>query len=88
MSGSTGSYYSQQTIDAMLNSVKSRLEAIESQLATLSDHAGVPYERPLADVPEDVMALALDGKKLEAMKRYRELTNASADQAREFVAGL
>jgi hypothetical protein len=34
------------------------------------------------------MELAQSGKTLEAMKRYRELTNASADRAREVVQGL
>jgi ribosomal protein L7/L12 len=39
-------------------------------------------------VPEEVVALAGEGKQLEAMKRYRELTGANMDQARDVVVGL
>jgi len=68
--------------------VNERLRAIENQLAILSEKAGVPYEQPGDDVPAEVVALAQDGKKLEAIKKYRELTNADFDTARDVVGGL
>jgi ribosomal protein L7/L12 len=75
-------------IPEMFDRVNERLRAIEAQLALLSEKAGVPYEAPGSDVPEDVVELAKEGKTLEAIKRYRELTGAGGDEAREVVAGI
>jgi hypothetical protein len=80
--------YDQKQIEMHFTQTNKRLKAIEDQLQTLSDRAGVPYEHPLAEIPPDVIELAQSGKLLDAMKRYRELTNASADRAREVVSGL
>jgi ribosomal protein L7/L12 len=75
-------------IPEMFDRVNERLRAIEAQLALLSEKAGVPYETPGSDVPEDVVELAKEGKTLEAIKRYRELTGAGGNEAREVVAGI
>jgi ribosomal protein L7/L12 len=40
------------------------------------------------NVPDEVVTLARAGKQLDAIKRYRELTGANIDQAREVVIGL
>jgi hypothetical protein len=80
--------YSQTALEAHFRQINDRLAKIEAQLTTLSDTAGVPYERPLDEVPEDVVELARAGKTLEAVKRYRELTNANMDRAMEVVSGL
>ena len=65
-----------------------RLRALEAQVAILSENAGVPYAVPGADVPPEVVELAVAGKQLEAIKRYRELTNAGFDDARNVVLGI
>jgi ribosomal protein L7/L12 len=75
-------------IPEMFDRVNKRLRAIEEQLALLSEKAGIPYESPSEGVPEDVVELAREGKTLEAIKRYRELTGAGGDEAREVVAGI
>jgi hypothetical protein len=80
--------YNQESIEAHFRNANQRLAAIEEQLKVLSDAAGVPYEQPLAEIPPDVIEMAQAGDTLGAMKRYRELTNASADKAREVVQGL
>jgi ribosomal protein L7/L12 len=72
----------------MFDRVNERLRAIEAQLALLSEKAGVPYEAPSAGVPQEVVELVQAGKKLDAIKKYRELTGAGGDEAREVVAGI
>jgi ribosomal protein L7/L12 len=80
--------YSQATLQAHFEQINKRLEAIEQTLVLLSKTVGVPYSPPLADVPTEVIELARAGDQLGAMKRYRELTGASFDQARDVVVGL
>ena len=38
--------------------------------------------------PGEVVELVRAGKTLEAIKRYRELTGAGSDEAREVVTGI
>jgi ribosomal protein L7/L12 len=78
--------YSQASLEANFNAMSERLRGIEAQLVVLSAHAGVPYEIPSAEVPAEVVELVQAGKKIEAIKRYRELTNASFDEARDVIA--
>lgn len=80
--------YSEETIAAYFANTNRRLAAIEAQLELISTTVGVAYSTPLADVPEEVIELAQAGKGIEAVKRYRELTGANFDQAREVVTGL
>lgn len=80
--------YDQKSIESHFTQSNKRLHEIEAQLAVLSEKLGIAYEPSTADVPEDVVELAQAGKTLEAMNRYRELTNATADEAREIVQGL
>jgi ribosomal protein L7/L12 len=75
-------------IPEMFDRVNERLRAIEAQLALLSEKAGVPYESPSADVPEEVLELARSGNKLDAIKKYRELTGAGSEEAKEVIAGI
>jgi ribosomal protein L7/L12 len=80
--------YSQASLEANFNAMSERLRRIEAQLVLLSEKAGVPYEIPSSGVPADVLELVQGGKKIEAIKRYRELTNASFDEARDVIATL
>ncbi len=75
-------------IPEMFDRVNERLRAIEAQPALLSEKAGIPYEAPGSDVPEEVVELARSGNTLDAIKRYRELTGAGGEEAREVVSGL
>jgi ribosomal protein L7/L12 len=76
--------YSQDLISAM----GVRIAAVEAQVALLSERAGLPYEPVSSGMPADVVALARSGKKIEAIVRYRDLTGATMDEARDVVAGL
>jgi len=83
-----GGTYSQQALEANFKSIRDRLNRIEDQTRILSEKAGVSYEDPKDDVPQEVIQLAQDGKRLEAVKAYRDATGAGMDQAMEVVAGL
>lgn len=80
--------YEAADLNRRFHQINERLRAIEAQLALLSEKAGVPYDGPSEDVPPDVVALAEAGKQLEAIKRYRELTNADFEKARDVVSAL
>ena len=70
------------------DAINERLRSIEAQLTVLSAKAGVPYSAPADEAPPEVVELARNGDTLGAMKRYRELTGADGEQAREVVLGL
>jgi ribosomal protein L7/L12 len=76
------------SVEAELEQMRARCRSIEAQLAVLSNKVGVPYVNPSASVPPEVAELAKAGKRLEAMKRYRELTNATAEEARQVVQSV
>ena len=46
-----GGTYSQQQLELKFNAISERLAAIEGQLKTLSDQAGVSYDEPFAELP-------------------------------------
>jgi hypothetical protein len=82
----------QQYNDAQLTSyvdqLFKRLERIETQLRLVSEKVGIPMEVPANDLPEDVVELARAGDRLGAIKRLRELTQLTAEEAREAVAEI
>jgi ribosomal protein L7/L12 len=80
--------YSAQRLQVHFANIATRLEAIERQLATLSEKAGVSYAAPMAEVPADVVELVKSGKDREALKRYREITGASVEEAQAAIAGV
>jgi ribosomal protein L7/L12 len=48
----------------------------------------VSYEEPFAELPPEVLELARAGNKMEAAKRYRELTGADGKEAMEAVGRI
>ena len=73
-----------------LGAINRRLDRIEEHLVLLRRHVHVPYATyaQSLNIPDDVVALAREGKRLEALKRYRELTGANIRQAEEILAAL
>ncbi|MFI9388671.1 ribosomal protein L7/L12 [Kutzneria sp. NPDC052558] len=61
-----------------------RLERLERKVDQLMQHVGV--EQPGPD--QDVLHLARAGRKIEAIKRYRELTGAGLKEAKDAVERL
>jgi ribosomal protein L7/L12 len=82
------SYVTWSDIRPAFSQLGERLDAIERQLEVLSKAAGVPYARPLAEIPPEIVELARTGKTIEAIRQYRELTNASLEDARRVVLSL
>lgn len=78
----------QEQLDRRFKAIADRLRAIEDHLVVLSEKAGVPYEPPSGDVPKEVVDMARAGDTLGAMKKYRELTGAGADAARETILSI
>ena len=83
-----GGEYTQHQLELKFNAISERLTNIEAQLKVLSDQAGVSYEQPFQDLPEEVVELARSGNKMEAAKRYRELTGADGKEAMDAVGRI
>ena len=79
--------YETEDLNRRFGKISQRLEAIETQLAVLSERAGVPYGKPLDEIPPEVVQLVQAGKQLEAIKLYREMSGVSIDVARDAIAG-
>jgi ribosomal protein L7/L12 len=80
--------FTPESITAHIENANLRLREIEAQLALVSGKLGLPYTPPTAGAPADVVELAQAGKTIEAIQRYRELTDASFEDARQVVMGL
>lgn len=82
----TDSVYVSQSIAA----VSRRIEAVEWNVARLLTQAGLQWEEPPAPEGPDaeIVALVAAGNKLEAIKRYRELTGADLATAKQAVDQL
>ena len=82
------SYLVWSDIQPVISQIGKRLDAIELQLEVLSRAVGVPYARPLAEIPQEIVDLARSGKTLQAIKQYRALTNAGLEEAKSVVMSL
>ena len=65
-----------------------RLTRIEAQLEILSERAGVPYDRPGADLPPTVRELAMAGQKIHAIQELIRLTGMSLAEAKQRLDDL
>jgi ribosomal protein L7/L12 len=77
--------------------IHQRLAALEAQVALLSQHAGVacpPFGggpqggRTVIDPLAEVAELARAGRTLDAIRRYRELTDAGLADAKRAVEAM
>ena len=80
--------FNQESLERHFKQINERLRNLEAQVGRLSEKSGIAYEEPTGDVPPEVVELAEAGKTMDAVKKYRELTGANADQARDAVAGI
>ncbi len=74
-----------------IHGVNERLRALEEHAERVGRQLGVPFggsSSTSGGVPEDVVALARAGNKIEAIKRYRELTGVDLRQAKDVVDGI
>ncbi len=73
----------------VLHELAERIDWLEEQLRNMGQALGYhvpPRETP--DVPPEVVELARTGRRIEAIKLYREATGASLEQARAKIQGL
>ena len=73
--------------------IEKRLDWIEENLGRVAELQYVPMGRSntrpdASGVPADVLELARGGKKIHAIKRYRELTGVDIAHAREVIDSL
>jgi ribosomal protein L7/L12 len=87
-----------------IHGVNERLRALEVHAERVGRQLGVPFGDPsvvarssvapsvtaasASGITEDVVALARGGKKIEAIKRYRELTGVGLREAKDAVDGI
>jgi ribosomal protein L7/L12 len=84
-----GSHFDSSSLTQHFAAVTSRLQAIEERLAMVSRELGLPpFVGPTAGTPEEVLSLAREGKTLDALKLYRQMTGASLEEARAAVEGF
>jgi ribosomal protein L7/L12 len=77
-----------EDLQPAIQRLSDRLDYIEEHLVHMGRAIGYRYAPMPAGIPAEVVELARAGNKLEAIKRYRELTDASLDQAKGVVEGL
>ena len=81
--------YDQATLEAKFAAITKRLDYIEQHLVNVSQSgARIGYTPTWSTVPDEVLELARSGDRLGAVKKYRELTGASFEQARDVLAAL
>ena len=75
-----------------MDDLQFRLRQLEEQVERLSAQAGLPWSAAMTPddggVDSQVVALAQSGQKIEAIKRYRELTGAGLAEAKQAVEAL
>ncbi|HMU27619.1 MAG TPA: hypothetical protein PKA56_08380 [Solirubrobacterales bacterium] len=80
--------YQAGDLQQIFQRINDRIRAIEEHLVVLSEKAGVAYSLPGEGLPKEVIELARAGKTLEAIKLYRELTNADFETAKAAVQAV
>ncbi len=80
--------YQAGDLQQIFQRINDRIRAIEEHLVVLSEKAGVAYSLPSEGLPKEVIELARAGKTLEAIKLYRELTNADFETAKAAVQAV
>lgn len=80
--------YNELQLSSFVDQIFKRLEAIEDQMAIVSEKVGVPYARPGAGAPPEVKQLVQAGDRIGAIKKYRELTGADIEEAKAAIAEL
>jgi ribosomal protein L7/L12 len=62
----------------------SAVSRVDAKLDVLLKHAGIEYD-PYKNLPPQVIDAVRRGKKIEAIKRYRESTGVGLKEAKDFI---
>jgi ribosomal protein L7/L12 len=68
--------------------LRQRVSKLEKNVEFLFRKLNLRYEPDADEIPVEVHELLLQGKKIDAIKAYREATGASLKSAKEFVESL
>jgi ribosomal protein L7/L12 len=80
--------YNEAQLSSFVDQIRKRLDALEAHAKAVGEKAGVPFETSADAAPPEVVELARSGDRMGAIKRYRELTGASMEEAQGVVGGL
>ncbi len=69
-------------VESRIGRADKRVARVERKLDLIMDHLGLRDEDPRMD---EVVALAREGKKVPAIKVYREITGAGLKEAKDAV---
>ncbi|MGW1956036.1 ribosomal protein L7/L12 [Streptomyces sp. NPDC001920] len=69
-------------VESRMGRADKRVARVERKLDLIMDHLGLRDEDPRMD---EVVALAREGKKIPAIKAYREITGAGLKEAKDAV---
>ncbi|MER6128768.1 ribosomal protein L7/L12 [Streptomyces sp. NPDC001795] len=73
------------TVESKIRRTDRRIARVEQKLDLILGHLGIDHADPALD---QVTALVRDGKKIQAIKVYREITGADLVEAKEAVERL
>lgn len=73
------------SIENRISRADKRVARVERKLDLILDHLGLREQEPWSD---EVAALLRDGKKIQAIKVYREATGVGLKEAKEAVERL
>jgi ribosomal protein L7/L12 len=65
-----------------------RIKRLEDQVKLLSDRLGIPFDDGSAGMPPEIVQLVRDGKKIEAIKAYSQLTGAGLADSKNAIDAL
>jgi|GraSoiStandDraft_47_1057283.scaffolds.fasta_scaffold964641_1 ribosomal protein L7/L12 len=61
-----------------------KLSSIDAKLDLLLKHAGVEYD-PYKNLPREIVEAVQGGRKIEAIKLYRQATSVGLKEAKDFI---
>jgi ribosomal protein L7/L12 len=79
-------------LSRLFATINQRLDRIEEHLGRVSRVSGLQYvpmdQAVHPEMPPEIVELAHSGHKIEAIKRYRELTSVDLAQAKDVIDSL
>jgi ribosomal protein L7/L12 len=76
------------TSDSRMEEVLARLERIEDKLDRLLAQGGAAPSADMGDLKSECLALVRAGRKIQAIKRWREVTGQGLAEAKQAVEAL
>jgi ribosomal protein L7/L12 len=83
---------------AAIDQINARLDHIEQHLVDISQHGALIRYAPMgrndyrasnaSSIPADVIELVESGKRFDAIRRYRELTGVTTQEAADVIDGV